>query len=290
MARLGLIDCKTLVVRIVGLCSLMLASFPSALAGDQFTKPTSEELAMKELPGYPGVPAVILYREEITKDDLHVVQHYDRIKVLTEEGKRYANVELRYFSTSDGNAFGNGDDKTMGDVVGRTIHPDGTIVPFTGKPYKKTIEKTKGVKYQAIVFTLPDVEVGSIIEYRYASRINDNIYESPSWFIQGDLYMKAGHYQWFPTERQLLDSKQRAINSITWFPILPAGVTINRTEKPGGLFNTGSATYELNIKDVAPRLNEDYMPPLANYSYRVLFNFTSYKSINDFWKSEGKDW
>ena len=58
------------------------------------------------------------------------------------------------------------------------------------------MEKGKGIKYQAKVFTLPDVTVGSIIEYRYATRINDDCYEPPTWIIQGDLYVKSAHYIW----------------------------------------------------------------------------------------------
>ena len=29
-------------------------------------------------------------------------------------------------------------------ITGRTIHPDGTIIPFTGKPYLKVLEKGQG--------------------------------------------------------------------------------------------------------------------------------------------------
>jgi len=37
-----------------------------------------------------------------------------------------------------------GNDKTVGEIVGRTVHPDGTIIPFTGKPYLKVLEKAPG--------------------------------------------------------------------------------------------------------------------------------------------------
>ena len=277
-------------VRTVALAALALMTTGTAFAADQFTAPTPAELAMKDLPGFPGAPAVVLFREQITLDDLHVVKHYDRIKILTEEGKKYANVELPFFSTSDNGAFfGNGDDKSMGDIAGRTIHPDGTIIPFTGKPYKKTMEKTKEYSYQAMVFTLPDVEVGSIIEYRYATRINDNIYEAPDWYIQGELFLKSAHFQWTPTTKELSDA-HGPINTITWYPILPAGASIVHKTLPSGAFNNGQQTYDLVVNDVPPQLKEDYMPPIASFSFRVLFNFSSYRSIDEFWKSEGKDW
>ena len=55
-------------------------------------------------------------------------------------------------------------------IRARTIRPDGTIAVFEGKAYDKTIVKARNVKYLAKTFTLPDVQVGSIIEYRYTRR------------------------------------------------------------------------------------------------------------------------
>ena len=61
-------------------------------------QPTPEELSMTSLPGYPGAAAVVLNREETTKDDLHSVFHYERIKILTKDGEKYANVTLPFVS------------------------------------------------------------------------------------------------------------------------------------------------------------------------------------------------
>ena len=65
-----------------------------------FTQPTPEELSMTSLPGYPGAAAVVLNREETTKDDLHAVFHYERIKILTKDGEKYANVTLPFVSVA----------------------------------------------------------------------------------------------------------------------------------------------------------------------------------------------
>jgi hypothetical protein len=240
------------------------------------------------------VPAVVLFDEEITQDDLHVVQHYKRVKILTQEGvENYANVELNYFSTSDsGYAVDErGNNQSVGDIVGRTIHPDGTVIPFTGKPYQKTMIRGKDFKYQAMVFTLPDVEVGSIIEYRFATRYNDGVYEAPSWYIQGDLYVKSAHYQWFPTEHEMIDPSDddKFVNNITWFPLLPPGVTVDRTDRPGAVGGT-QHIFNLVAHDIAPQPQEAHMAPIRSLSYRVLFNFTSYTSTADYWKSKGKQW
>jgi hypothetical protein len=257
-----------------------------------FMQPTAEELSMTSLPGYPGVSAVVLFREEVTNDNMHYEQHYDRIKVLTKDGEKYANVELPFVSMTGLNSDNFSDEKSLGDIQGRTIHADGKIIPFTGKPYLKVMEKTAGAKVQEKVFTLPDVEVGSIIEYRYATRIADNIFESPDWYIQGELYLKAAHYVWYPTERQMTNSREQIMRTITWYPILPEGAKVERHDIPkSSNMATGSTQYfDLQVKEIPPQVKERYMPPMASYSYRVLFNFTAETSAADWWKAEGKEW
>jgi transglutaminase-like putative cysteine protease len=261
-----------------------------ACAQTSFAPPTPEELSMTSLPGYPGAAAVVLNREQITKDDMHAVFHYERIKILTKDGEKYANVTLPYVSTSDMWSVGGADEKTLDQITGRTIHADGKIIPFTGKPYLKVLEKGQDVKVQERVFTLPDVEVGSIIEYGYTTRIADHVYEAPDWYIQGELYVKHAHYMWYPTSRELQNSRG-SISTITWFPILPADAKLERRDIPHSGTSTGPIqVFELTIKDVPPEVREAYMPPIASFSYRVLFNFTAERTAADWWKDEGKDW
>jgi len=279
------------VLSAVAVMGMMVGAGRSAFASDPFMKPTAEELKMTSLPGYPGAAAVVLFKEEVTKDDMHVVQHYERIKILTEEGKKYANVELGFFSTTDNNGY-SGDDKSLGDILGRTIHPDGTVIPFTGKPYLKVIEKGQGVKFQEMVFTLPEAEVGSIIEYHYATRISDYVYEAPTWIIQGNLYLKAAHFQWYPTTRELVDGEtEQTINAISWFPVLPEGAKIEATQTPAtGAAQQPQTVYNLNVKDVPPIAHEEFMPPISSFSYRVAFAFTPYRTGAEYWKANGKAW
>jgi hypothetical protein len=214
------------------LFATLAASASPLLRADQWTAPTKEELSMTSQPEVPGAAAVYLDRQETTEDKLHVWSVYVRLKVLTEKGKDYANVELKYGSSNSGGGY------TVGDIAGRTIHPDGTVIPFTGKPYEKLIEKTKGYEgftHMAKVFTLPDVEVGSIIEYRYSLRYDDHYYLSPDWFIQSELFLRKGRYVWKPTSAQLISKRQgreQLTNSIGWFPVLPAGAEVKQTRLP----------------------------------------------------------
>jgi Domain of Unknown Function with PDB structure (DUF3857)/Transglutaminase-like superfamily len=270
------------------LCALLFASLLSLAAplvhADQWTAPTAEELSMTSQPEVPGAAAVYLYREEKTEDDLHLFSIYVRLKVLTDKGKDYANVELPY-SAGEGGV-------SISDIAGRTIHPDGTIIPFTGKPYDKLVEKTKGMRYMSKVFTLPDVEIGSIIEYSYKRRLEDNYFMSPSWYIQTKLFTRKAHYVWKPTSRQLVsnDDRGQLTSSVAWFPVLPANAELKNVQMPPIGFKDGQIIFELNIHDVPPVPEEEYMPPTSSLTYRVLFYYSPYRSGEEYWKSEGKHW
>ena len=132
-------------------------------------------------PKAPGAAAVYLYREETTIDADHTYSIYVRLKVLTEKGKDYANVSVQYGSQSDGFSY------SIESLAGRTVHSDGTVIPFTGKPYQRLIEKTHGSKTMEKAFTLPSVEVGSILEYRYKLHFGGNWLVAPTWTVQQGL-------------------------------------------------------------------------------------------------------
>ncbi len=260
--------------------ALLLLSAPLTRA--QWTQPTPEELSMTSQPQVPGAAAVYLYREESTEDNLHMFSVYVRLKVLTDLGKEFGNVELDYAH------FSGGANLTIDSIQGRTIHPDGTIVPFTGKPYDKLVEKAGGVKIMAKVFSMPDVEPGSIIEYRYKLRYDDDYYIPPDWYIQSKLFTRKAHYSWRPTNKPLMSGGDHAqlTASISWTPILPAGTELKQSRFPG----TDALFFELDVHDILPAPEEDFMPPVASLSYRVLFYYSAYRTGEEYWKDEGKYW
>lgn len=244
---------------------------PSALA-DQWTQPTAEELSMTSQAGAPNASAVILFHEETADDSLRMHSEYVRIKVLSEEGKSHADVEIPFF----GHVF------SITDAAGRTIHSDGTVIPFTGKPYEKTIVQSKQYSYKAKVFTMPDVQVGSIIEYRYKLRYDDDRVLAPHWFIQSKLYLRQGHYRFVPSTHDIIVEHGNLANggSLLYYQNLPKNALLAHAQ----------GAFDLVIKDIPPLPDEDYLPPLNSFSNRVLFFYTGYHDQAEFWKNEGKFW
>ena len=57
--------------------------------------------------------------------------NYFRIKILTEEGRKHADIEIPFFKENE----------NVVNVRARTIKPDGSIVNFDGKVFEKNLVK-----------------------------------------------------------------------------------------------------------------------------------------------------
>jgi len=272
-----------LVRRFLSVLALCLPIAAPALYA-QWTPPAAEELSMTSIPQAPGASAVYLFKEEIADDGLHMQSFYYRIKILTDGGKDLANVELPFVAGESG--------FTIDSIAGRTIHTDGTIIPFSGKPYEKVVEKVQGFKIKEKVFSLPAVEVGSIIEYRYALRLDDHYFRRPEWNVQTDLYTRKVHYMWRPTDRVLsIEDGKQVTSGVMWTPILPVGAQIKKTDvqlKHG--IDAGSIQLDLDMQDIPALPKEQFMPPMQSFAYRVMFYYSPYQSMKEFWTDEGKRW
>jgi hypothetical protein len=269
--------------RLALLLPLAATLLASPARAQQWTAPTPEELHMTSIAEVPGAEAVILNHEELHDDDNHMESIYYRIKVLSEGGIKYGDVEMQYDKRRD--LLGS----SVGDISGRTVQPDGTVVPFTGKPYDKLLHKDKDNAYTARVFSLPAVQVGSILEFRYTKRWDDRMFFRPYWIIQNELYLRKGHFRWKATDHDLLHTsrggRENIANRLTWAQSLPKGTTVKETRLP-----TGRLVYDLDVADIPPFGNEEYMPPIASSRYHVFFYYTPYASAQEYWSTEIKFW
>ncbi|MBZ5537097.1 MAG: DUF3857 domain-containing protein [Acidobacteriia bacterium] len=193
---------------LVALLLVAVEMWPATEVQEQWPSIPPEEFALKDIPGNPGAGAIILFRQVIQDDVKAFERNYYRIKILTDEGKKYADVEIPYVEK----AF------SIEDIRARTVQPDGKFVDFGGQVFDKLIVKAKKVKVQVKTFTLPDVHAGSIIEYSYSIRwrnrgldilVNPERYEIPisvngssiptaHWTISQDLFTRRAYFSMNP--------------------------------------------------------------------------------------------
>ena len=224
-------------------------------------------------PKAPGADAVYLYREEKTDDNLHYHGYYVRIKVLTEKGKELATVHIPY----ERHSF------KVTNIEGRTIHPDGTVIGLTAKPSDLTDVKTKNYQVNTMVFTLPNVEVGSILEYRLQERYDDRVVSSPNWEVQQPYFVHKAHYQFLPAKdtEEITDSRGDLMTNLLYAAV--GGIGDKVVHKLDNL-------YTLDLTDIPAIPSEDWMPPTNSLNWRLEFYYSQYRSGGEFWQKEGNRW
>src|SRR5215831_7792525 len=244
------------IVRYLALAICVACCLPSLAQKEDWLPITPADLELKEVPGNPGAPAIQLYYANYVDDLADSEFVYTRIKILNEGGKKYADVEIPA-----------GVGITVDNLKARTIHPDGSIVEFTGKPFEKTIFKGRGVKVLAKTFTLPDVTVGSIVEYKYKL----NTFSSDIWILQHDLYTVRQSFSFHPAQ---VDAR------ISWVSVNVPGK--GPEKKSGGV--------ELHLDAMPAFESEALMPPEDNYKPSVRFYYSrlDVNSADKFWDEIGK--
>ena len=242
----------------------LLAGVPAVAADWQPINP--EELQMTREPAAPQAPAIILYRQ-VDRDDANATEaDYLRIKVLTEEGRHFANVEIPYFGGSD----------AIRGLEARVVQPDGSIVPFDGRVFETTLVKARGVRYLAKTFTLPDVRVGSILEYRFTHRMDSGYVYNSRWILNDVLFTRRAHFSLRPNEYLGLHW--------SWPRGLPPGA-VPPVKPVKGLI-------QLDVNNVPAFVREEYMPPEDEMKYRVEFTYYPFgehaADVAEFWRNYGK--
>ena len=222
----------------------MLAA-QEAKAGVGFQPVSPDELKMTSEPLAPGAPAIILYRQVDRDDNIHTPHedNYFRIKILTEEGRKHADVEIPFWKET----------QNVVNVKARTIRPDGSIADFDGKVFEKDLVKGRfegrGMKYLAKTFTLPDVQVGSIIEYSYTIDFSEYMLFDSHWILSDELFTKKAQFSLKP-----FNDSYYGVYSLRWsWQSLPAG-SVAPKQGPDRIVR-------MEASNIPAFQTEDYMPP-----------------------------
>jgi hypothetical protein len=187
-----------------------------------------------------------------------------RIKILKKEGLEEANIEIPLYQSS-------GTDEELGALKAVTYNlEDGKIVE--SKLSRKDVfteEESKGLHLKK--FALPDVKVGSIIEFQYSIR-SPFIYFFRPWYFQSDIPVVWSEYRTLLPE--YYDFKQVTGGYLRH--------DIHETKTYSGSIQGSSHTYSNNFqrwvyKDVPAFKNEKYITTSKDYLAKIEFELRSTK-------------
>ena len=261
--------CKSLLFTATALLIVAFGTRASA----QFQAPAPEELKLTADPKYPDAAAVYLNYEKKTDNLVGYESVYARIKILKDSALDLGTVHVPYLKQQ---GFAG-----IAAISGRTIQPDGSIVPLNVKPEDLMKLKAGETEIHEIVFSLPSVQVGSIIEYYYQERLKneegftgEHWVRPPRWEAQRNFPVRKERFVFVPHRDNLGDS-------LLWYTKLPDGQKL----KP-----SASGQFELVLSDIPPLSAEKWAPPIESSRYQVVFYFSTAVSESQFWQSASKEW
>ena len=288
------------------LAALWIVGSARQAAAQEWPPITDEEKALKDCPQQPGAPAVFLNREETTSQEKWTTTYFYRLKILTPAGRERANIEIPAYK---------GWTKITG-LNARVVRPDGVSVPFTGQVFEKTVLRTGRIKVTVKTFALPDVDVGSIIDYRYTI-VPDNDKSSSrgqetledlfgntgkpqeggiatdegvlflpvdTWEIQTDLFTRRAKFSYEPWIRlgtALAEWSRRQV-MLAWV-----------TRWLGGTQPTGdNLRVELELKNIPAFEPEEFMPPESSQRMEVRLFYVAVAAAtpDEYWREESRNW
>jgi hypothetical protein len=201
----------------------------------------AEELSLKDDPGMPGAAALLLDRDSHVDDEKSFQTEYYRIKILKDEGRRFADVEIPYVPKV----------LEVSEIKARKVRPDGTAAEFQGEIFDRFIIKSRHFKYQAKQLNLPDVHPGDIIEYSYRMSRHQHVpdvlkhpeaylitdaYSIPTvhWKIQHELFTRHARFSIRPIPKA----------NLRWTLVrAPSGTEVKRQE---------DGSYVLEVRNIPP--------------------------------------
>jgi transglutaminase-like putative cysteine protease len=141
---------------------------------------TEEERSLTVEPRAPGAAAIFLDREIDINDYLGTTEVHERIKILGEAGRRFAEVRIYHQRGQE----------LVDHLEVRLISPDGTVRNLANPVLTRPVYEHGPYAADVVAVSPSDVTVGTIVEYRYRFVRFENVRTSRYWPIVADLYAR----------------------------------------------------------------------------------------------------
>lgn len=267
---------------------LTLCSFTVAVKAQQISpndqaygKIDKAELEMKACDFEKDANAEVL----ISKADLYYDQSFNvvmeihrRIKIFNDNGKSYANIVIP-FDGGDRSEYITG-------LQAETVNLTDGKIEITKLDKKQLFIKSIDRVRSEMIFTLPNVKSGSIIEYKYSWNGVDYGY-IPTWFYQEDIPVKYSELDTKIPDLLYFSTRVKSLMPLTKYS----------TSVESGGFGSGQDAITFNndcakreMDNIPSLTNELYMSSTADNLASISFILTTIKPISGFVKTRADTW
>ncbi len=241
------------------------------LEGASWKKITPEEFALQESVVDSEYGAEILFSEATLEQQLSDNgtvgrwRVYTRIKVFNQNGvEQLTKRELTYRK-----------DYKISSIQGRTVKPDGRVIPLNKKDiFDQEVVKKGTTQLRAKRFAFPGLEPGDIVELQY----NQDPGQS-AWFVEMEFQ------DWLPAQRV-----RRRLKPLSEFGIGWRVATFQWDGRP--LEQTSNGFFDFEFKNMPAKEDEPFSVPNMHKGPIVLlyyFNTGTEPGMKNYWQSIAKN-
>ena len=270
----------------LALCLLIAFAFTAASpalagGGDKDWKPVDPaQLALTAPVVEKDADAEVLFwevrvsYEDNGGDPSTILNHYVRVKIFNDRGRESQSKIDILAPKFRGREF------KIKDIAGRTIKPDGTIIELKKEDvFERDVVRTSGLKVKAKSFSMPGVEAGSIIEYRWRE-VRGGIAGYERFEFSRDVPVQSVKYYIKPYKEMLVDSSGRAVGL--------RAQTFHGNMTP--FFKEKDGSHSTSMTNVPAFREEPRMPP--EYAVRpwmlVYYSADTPTNPEQFWRDYGR--
>ena len=236
----------------------------------KFGKVSKEEQEMKVYEKDTAAEAVVLAEYGVSeiryvsdRGFVLVFENHTRIKILKKRGLDFANVDVRLYSARTNV------DEDMGGLKAQTYNLENGKIITSKLSRKEVFEEDESKHWKLKKFALPNVKVGSVIEYKYT--ITSEFFYIKPWYFQTTIPVVWSEYR---TSIPEYFEFKRFFGRYSTPDISESGNS-SRTFPGGGTYSTDKNRYV--FKDVPAFRNEDYITTPKDYLAKIEFEHLSTK-------------
>ena len=274
--------------KIVLLLALFTISIFELSAQKKFRKVTAEDFAKTYEIADSTTDAVYIY--SIGESEFcYAAQHFmlrthvkARLKILTEEGREHANCSVTYSYSKDRSGFRNDNIRNISATSYNLV--DGKVTS-TELSNKYIFHENISDRLRKTKFSIPDVKVGSIIEYEFTLE-SPNYGVLPTWKVQLDEPVLYSYYditipEWFTCDVECRGSQTINVKKELAHLKLNTGYSV---------FDVASNRYIAEAENLPSFKKENYVICADDYNTHIDFEVSGIQIPGDVYKSFAYTW
>lgn len=255
----------------------------------KYGKIETEELEMKVYPADTSAVALILFHDGFTDYDyvnnkfVVKTEVKKRVKILKQEGLEHATVTLRYYYKTPSMC------ENISRLEAYAYNLEGNKTVKTKLESKYIFNERVSEYYRQIKFAIPNVKVGTVIEYKYTV-VSDFYYDLPTWFFQTNIPVLNGRYEVIIPEYFVYNFESRGYEEIKMEETpVNKNFTINTKSS---LENVSCQARDVifSVKNI-PALKEDnYIWTIKDYLSGIRFELSGTRFPYELYKNYTSTW